>query len=182
MCGAWTLQLLQLSRSCGTKYNAGHCLAAWPLCPKSFACGIRNCCALVAARQARGTQVELLQKEHSPALKAALLELDEPLADIEDPAGVAAACTQLLGAARERHGEAQIAADSARQQLLSAQASLRGQEEIVSKVALGCDHLPAQHPTVALLAAPASCVGRCCCTARQCTCSSGTQGIGCYTN
>eukprot|EP00892_Ulva_mutabilis_P005118 jgi/Ulvmu1/2979/UM015_0019.1 len=79
------------------------------------------------------SQVELLQKQHGPALKAALEELDEPLADIDEPAAAAAACSQLLGAAREQHGEAQRAADSKRQQLLSAQASLGGLQETMGK-------------------------------------------------
>lgn len=82
----------------------------------------------------RGLQVELLQKQHGPTLKGALLELDEPLADIDDAGATSAACNQLLGAARERLGEAQRTADGARRQLLSAQASLRGLEEGMTKV------------------------------------------------
>lgn len=95
------------------------------------------------AREQPGVQVELLQKQHGAALEAALVELDEPLADIGEAAAVGAACAQLANASGERHREAQRAADSTRQQLLSAQASLHGLQDTVSKVPAG--HTALEH-------------------------------------
>lgn len=79
-------------------------------------------------------QVDLLQKQHGPALKQALQGLGGVAADTDKPEAVGAACAQLVQAASQRHTEAQRAADTVRQQLLSAQASLRGLEETISKV------------------------------------------------
>lgn len=120
----WQLRRLQLAAGDGVAY-VRH--ARW--------CRWRGACRHVQCAAAQhGMQVELLQKQHGAALKTALLELDEPLADIGEAAAVGAACAQLARASRERHQEAQRTADSTRQQLLSEQASLRGLEEAVTKV------------------------------------------------